>query len=404
MDMSHQQNFTLFVICCICLFLSLITINLYLGKRYHFLEELTIDPEIEGLVMGSSRAGGYDLDYLSKKLGGIKIKKLNAPSAPYKWLYIRLVDAYAHAKIKYILLNLDLVAANKDLESGYPIEESLYVPERSIDNPINKAIITYKNIFVQLTDCKIIKRSLRANAFHPNHTTTCPHSAVASSVILAKSRKVEDFFINGAYFLRPNRVFVYNPWNRNDENSSLYYLQKIMSFCHKHNIKLDLPIGPTHARFAELEYNLGLHGISDQWKRDLVKLNETIAAEYHHAPFNLIDFSGYNKVTTEDLTEDKKVHYYTESSHFNFNAGNIVIDQLFNFSKDQIGNKLTHQNIAKYLERYWKPRHHFIANFSRKYRDLYRLLNDKLQERNQLFELAQNVKPMRNRVNNQIIV
>lgn len=311
-------------------------------------DQYFIEEDTTALLLGSSRVGHYDKEQVSSKVGGGKVKVFSVPGAPYKILYKYLIHASAHSNIEYVLINLDFLSANKILENQYPINEHKFYP---LSARGNKLYFTYFKIVSCLKD--LIDLKSIQTFFQNQQERLKADSYYNEKPILEKCAAVEGHFINECYFMRPQRQFLYNAWKDANPNSSLYYLQKIMEFCHENNIRLDLPIGPIHSRFSEIQYEFSLKKAVDLWKKDLVKLNQIVSKKYNKHPFLLLDFTGFNTVTTEDLNSDN-INYYCESSHFSESAARLVVEDLFSPNPPQLGVVITEDNISEHLDMFWK--------------------------------------------------
>ncbi len=101
------------------------------------------------------------------------------------------------------------------------------------------------------------------------------------------------------------------------------------------------------------------YDIFEQWKRDLVNTIEQVNQEYpNQYPFLLFDFTGYNSITTEAIpTKDsqKQMKWYTESSHYKKELGNLVLDIVLNYPSinyniyDDFGILIDNNNIESHL-------------------------------------------------------
>ena len=99
----------------------------------------------------------------------------------------------------------------------------------------------------------------------------------------------------------------------------------------------------------------------EQWKRQLVALNESVAAEQGKSPFALWDFSGYNDYTTEVVPAlgdtETQMQWYWESSHYKKELGDLVLDRTFSYKHPErkivkgFGALLNSENIETHLQK-----------------------------------------------------
>jgi len=148
--------------------------------------------------------------------------------------------------------------------------------------------------------------------------------------------------------------------------------RKLLLLAQQQGIDLTIVISPSHARQFETIAAKGIWETFEQWKRQLVVLNESVAAEQGKRPFALWDFSGYNHYTTEavpPLGDTKaQMQWYWESSHYKKELGDLVLDRMFNYKHpDRIidkdfGVQLTSKNIETHLQKIRNDRQRWRAS------------------------------------------
>ncbi len=124
-------------------------------------------------------------------------------------------------------------------------------------------------------------------------------------------------------------------------------------------IETQLATHPVHARLLQMLYAAGMWNDFEQWKRDIVAINDEEAKRAGHPPFPFWDFSGYNAVTTEpvppagDATTPMK--YYWDPSHYRSILGDYMFDTMYGTSSPErrippgFGVRLTSENIDAHL-------------------------------------------------------
>jgi hypothetical protein len=127
-----------------------------------------------------------------------------------------------------------------------------------------------------------------------------------------------------------------------DPVTSLDYIQKIIDYCRRHNIRLSIFLTPSHVHQLELSAATGNWWSIENGKRKIVAMLAR-DAEIHSdkEPVVLYDFCGYSQITTEKLPPQgskTEMKYYWDSSHFKENVGNMVLDRL-------LGTETEHQEI-----------------------------------------------------------
>lgn len=144
-----------------------------------------------------------------------------------------------------------------------------------------------------------------------------------------------------------------------EQMTSMDYIKKIVAYCRKENIDLKIFITPSHAHQMELDYFIGEWNSMENGKRELTGILNDDAQIYNNTSrIPLIDFSGYNLITTEALpgNDQDEMKYYWDSSHFKEIVGDLVLSRLLtNTSENQkmpadFGISLTAENIEEISE------------------------------------------------------
>lgn len=135
--------------------------------------------------------------------------------------------------------------------------------------------------------------------------------------------------------------------------SFLNDLKEVVSQCREREIELKIFISPIHVTQLELLRLAGLWPLVEQWKQEIVKI----------AP--IWDFSGYNSITTEPITNEMK--NYIESSHYMPEVGNLILSRLFEYNEEKIpenfGVMITEKNIKSNLEKTNLSRDNWLKNY-----------------------------------------
>jgi hypothetical protein len=148
------------------------------------------------------------------------------------------------------------------------------------------------------------------------------------------------------------------------EESSLAYIQRIITFCRAENIDLRIFITPSHAHQLEIAAATGAEPAIENGKRELVRLLAVDASQHRDLqPIRLIDFSGYSSITTETLPvvgSRDEMRFYWDSSHFKEIVGDYVLDRLFDMNSpvrpvpSDLGMDLTSDTVEAVLA--WQHR------------------------------------------------
>ena len=157
--------------------------------------------------------------------------------------------------------------------------------------------------------------------------------------------KMEKLYLQYVYLAGKKREYAFI--NPDTGKSSLDEFRKIVAYCREHRIDLKLFISPPHAQHQEIIRVLGLWPLFEQWKRELVRI---LKEENYTSP--LWDFSGYNSMTTDDISTDGE-HYYKDSTHYRPNLGRMILARIFHYHDERVptdfGRVLTSKNLEKNL-------------------------------------------------------
>lgn len=118
--------------------------------------------------------------------------------------------------------------------------------------------------------------------------------------------------------------------DRFDMGRSIAPLWEILRFCHRQGIDLRMFIPPAHAWHWEAMRLMGMTARFDDIRREIVRVNHEVAAEFGSKPFPLVDFSGYSGPNAESApaTAGSRPDWFFESVHFTPRLGNRVLDRL----------------------------------------------------------------------------
>ena len=150
--------------------------------------------------------------------------------------------------------------------------------------------------------------------------------------------------------------FIVRGFKEKDEatlsQQKLEFFQALVNLCQNRRIKLKIFISPAHAMQWEASRLNGEWETFEQWKREIVKI----------AP--VWDFSGYNSITTEPITE--QMNHYIDSSHYRKEVGDVILSRILDDQTetvpDDFGVLLTPDNIEAHLEKIRGDRERWVKN------------------------------------------
>lgn len=122
-------------------------------------------------------------------------------------------------------------------------------------------------------------------------------------------------------------------------NEAFNNFKTIVNICKQRGIALKVFVPPPHATQTEAMRTAGLWPIYERWLREIVKITP------------VWDFSNYNSITTEPISEHMKNFY--DSSHMYKEVGDLILNRILNYHEEAVpadfGVLVTPQNIESYL-------------------------------------------------------
>lgn len=106
-------------------------------------------------------------------------------------------------------------------------------------------------------------------------------------------------------------------------------------------IMLKLVIYPSHALSFEQAYQCGTR----QMRWNVLKQIAALVEREGDGRVEVWDFEGYHPVGTETISDAPSI-YWQDPEHFNYEMGNMMLDEMFGLKPPQLGVKLTSSNIA----------------------------------------------------------
>lgn len=121
--------------------------------------------------------------------------------------------------------------------------------------------------------------------------------------------------------------------------SALENLKIIVDLCKENNLDLIVFITPPHVTQFEAMYMSGSEAVIEQGKREIVNI------------LPVWDFSGYNSVTTEPISE--QMSNFRDSSHPTIQVGNLMLNRILQYEEENVpgdfGIMINPENIEDHL-------------------------------------------------------
>ena len=112
-------------------------------------------------------------------------------------------------------------------------------------------------------------------------------------------------------------------------------LRKLLREAGRRNIGVKLVVYPRHAIPVELEYLCGAR--RGRWEA----LSEIVSMA---GKAEVWDFEGFNAFSVEKISQAPAV-YWQDPAHFNYEYGNIMLDEMFGRALPVVGNRLTPETL-----------------------------------------------------------
>ena len=150
------------------------------------------------------------------------------------------------------------------------------------------------------------------------------------------------------------------------------------------NIEVHLFISPSHAWHWEGLRNIGLWENWEQWKQELVRINQSESDKARKSAYPLLDFSGYNSITTETvptLDSYSPMQWYSDSSHYNHACGDLILDRVLTHNDpskpipDDFGIMVDTHNINGHLSDIRAARQHYADSHASDVQEMAELSN-----------------------------
>lgn len=127
-----------------------------------------------------------------------------------------------------------------------------------------------------------------------------------------------------------------------EEALDLDGLGNIVRAVRQRGIGMKLVVYPRHAMPVELEYLCGTR--KARWET-LSRITSMVESEGgQNSKIEIWDFEGYQHIATEKISDAPAV-YWQDPAHFNYEYGNIMLDEMFGRTEPDYGTRLTPENI-----------------------------------------------------------
>jgi len=156
-------------------------------------------------------------------------------------------------------------------------------------------------------------------------------------------------FLHDEWFPAPHYSFVLTA---DGQSPGLDYFQQSLGLLHQYNIQTTIVIAPMHASLLVALQECKLWNTYEEWKRQLLQINQVTALATGKKPFMLMDYTNLNTYTTEKLPADpqstQRLQWFNDSAHASETFGALILAELQN-GNIEIGQSLTTDMMEVYL-------------------------------------------------------
>jgi hypothetical protein len=138
-----------------------------------------------------------------------------------------------------------------------------------------------------------------------------------------------------------------------DTPATVSFLEETLKSSCTAGTRVRLFIQPLHA-LAELSYWNGLESDVEEWKRKLTAMADRLRKG--GCDLALYDFSGYNRITTEQIPQQtgrESMQHYWEQSHYNGGVGEMIIARVLQMEREEgieaFGVELRPETVESHL-------------------------------------------------------
>jgi hypothetical protein len=148
--------------------------------------------------------------------------------------------------------------------------------------------------------------------------------------------------------------------SRENLQRHLEVYRQLLEFVYRQGMDASLVLSPSHISYWMLLHQSGFHDLFKYWIRNLVRINEEVAASYSRTALPLFDFSGANTVAVsgpprrDDPQSFSK--QFTDVMHFSRAVGDRMLDRILGGCQNKVtdgafGSCLSSGNIDLQFQR-----------------------------------------------------
>ena len=334
----------------------------------HFVENVRIyknfwvkNRSFNGLMLGSSRIE-ESMTPMDTAWPDMQVYNMAMPGSSLPEILRTLQHAHNVTPIKQGLIGLDFFMFSAYMEQASDFSEDNF----SVDAQGNKkhgiyVLRTYANLLFSSDafekSLDTIKDSKKRAA--PSHDKTGAVSIAVHNAAVkdnAAVYKVFDSFEN-SYFRKngfwlngPNST--YTTVSESGGQSTYDDYRTLLEYIYQNDLNIQFVISPLHVRMQLGLDGIGLWPAFTDWKKQLAKINEEVAAAHNLPPKEIWDFAVISNMTTELLPNDPRLpaptdglRWFWDPAHAKPAFGAVMQDRIFISQQEDIGRILRTKNV-----------------------------------------------------------
>lgn len=320
------------------------------------------------LILGTSRAE-YGLDFAHPCWGsGTPVFNASIPAGNIYEIMRFVQHAAAVGKLERVVVSLDFFAFNAHVRTKMGDVDALLAaaPDGAANGGRERRKLKYGDLFspdaigaAWKTVRKQDEEARYTVDLHVNEKSMEERFREGDGHRWAFQDSAGDYLFV-VYCPPPAREYAFRKEQGDAVYDTIECLRNILRIGHREGADVRLFVTPSHAWQLECIRARGIWHLFDEWKRQLVAVNEEEAARAGAEPFPLWDFFHCNSITTEPVPpagdRETRMAYFLEGSHFSKQTGRMVLDRLFADSAtgqpvpEDFGIRMTPDTIDRHLE------------------------------------------------------
>ena len=341
----------------------------------------------QGIVIGASSSQlGINPDHPGWEKDIYPRYNLGLPGANLYESFRYFQHSHALNPPKQVLIGLDFVTFNIFFQLSDDFNESYLVVSRKGKRQdhylTNLGITLFSLSAIKASQKKIL---YRGKGSHFSNGTEFSES-IDSPIQNNRSAMMSSATRNVSRLLMPPPAHRFCLDEEGSGSMGFKYLREMLEIAKESKTDVRLFIQPTHVYFMEVLKTLGMMKDYEKWQHQLINLVEVVNKKYPEGfEFPLWDFSGYNAVTTDEVSSEEEpkqpINLYYDVGHFKKKLGDMIQDRIFNYHDigrvipQDFGIQINSKNIDIYQIEQKKKRREYMLDHQEDVQELSEKVN-----------------------------